>query len=973
MAKGLPEWAVLEGAPPPAPQEAPTPLDEVMAQINAHTQSLLTPAVKAAPSLDLPVMEDGRVPVAFRDGSHGTIEARDAEQHIKLGGSFLKPEQYAQERLQSELDKAHKEKRSADKKEANKWTATDALAALTNPLFAPIKALAGGEQAQAYEQGFIRGGTLGLSDAAILGLNTGDGHVPGLVEAIKGPGAEKAAREYMNIVDKENSGFSGAGEFVGTVSSILATSGLGGTAAATESALAGLERKTAEMGAKYGLEALGQGVGKVGANVVRGAPLNAAFGAGHEISKAALDNDELMAEHVAAGALNGLLAGAAIDVGLGAGGAALGAARKAVSPLVSKLVGAGESKIALSHKVAMQKALGMGAEDAAALGKELGPAGEDAFWRKADKVLREKPTAKIGDIYASVGDEVGVSGKRIGQAALAADEAGITVSARDIERAAKAATSAASPAEAAATQAAVDGLIEKSGLRAAREDLAAKYATEAESAIKQKYEPLFTEIADADLKRIELQAKDLELTQEIQARKSGDFGDAAPANNNGISLEKQRARVRSDLRDVNKIYGAKHAEGQALLAPIKEEAAVRALADADVALPFSQARAVKDTLKDGIGWHAMPDPLKKAWQGIENHIEGIADKAGAQIFGESGYKGIKAEHAINKELHRRLGTQAKAALERGSVLDQALSNMAMGGAFGSAKGAVTAGAIGAAKAIGKEYGPRLMVNMLGHAAETQALSKLVGYTDLAIQGAVSGAGTGAKAALLTATEPKGRRELFQHRVEQLEKYKSDPDAFLASIDKQLDGLSPNKRQAILLQADKTLQFLSGKIPPSATSRQDPLAPQVKLPVRTSDAEIRRFLAQFDTAMDPTTAYGAMRDGRLRQDQVDTVKAVYPNLDQRAQFVLGTQIVNATERPAGKVRQGITKVMGMPSPTSATPDYAARIRATYGPLIPGGSAEHRQAPSTTANRPAMSFQKNTNQRMTVSQGLELGEK
>jgi hypothetical protein len=134
----------------------------------------------------------------------------------------------------------------------------------------------------------------------------------------------------------------------------------------------------------------------------------------------------------------------------------------------------------------------------------------------------------------------------------------------------------------------------------------------------------------------------------------------------------------------------------------------------------------------------------------------------------------------------------------------------------------------------------------------------------------------------------------------------------------------------------------------------------------------KFNEAFSTAMDPTYAIKAILEGRYRKEHDEAMKQLYPQLAERSQTILMTNMSNAKQRPAPAARNAISKVMDMGPSVSQTPEFLARMRGARGPLVPGGAAENR-SPSQLARRPEMSFQKNKQQRMTTSQMIEMGEK
>lgn len=970
-------------------------------------------APEAAPQVGLPsvpVLSDGRVPVKFRDGKTGTIDPKDAAQHIKLGGSFVDPAEYTAGRLQKSIDDA--------KKKRGESNIFDMVAnnPITNPIGFGISQVAGTEAARSFDLGMARGATFGLSDAAILGLNVGDSHVPGLVEALHGKEAAARSRDYLKTLKAENPWSSGGGEVAGTVAMMLATSGLGaagagaaaGEAAVAEGTLAAMERKIAEMGAEYGMKAamprLGAAGGRILGSAVKNAPMNAAFGAAQEVSRAALDNDNLAAEHLAAGALQGLLYGAAADVGLGGLGEAWKAGRAAAKPLVSQLVKGGNKALEAANVESLAKVLGMAdAAELKAMAKGV-HGGEEAFIKEANRQISEghlKLSNTLEQSVAGLRGEFAERGKFLNTFGRELDNAGVTVDASSVLKAAEQAAAGSPEA-----QAALAAIADRTGLTAERARVAeAVFGTL--SSEHRAANPKLYDVLDGAKSRLSSLEYVANLVQHDKSL--GSLGLSEVASDALITaaehfpiLGKQVKKLRAGtispaavnsqlsglIKENKRVLALAESEMAPVMAGLRSEADAAARELADVPMKFTDARTVKNVIKEGGAWDTLPESVKKMWDGIEGALEGQLEEAAIASMGKAEYQAAKGAYQTSKILLKKMEEAAKNAKFKGSLGDRlksaamqggTASGMAgmMGGPVVAGKAALGGAVTGAAGELLKgaiaERAPRAIAALTSNALEQEALAKLVANTDLTMQAILSGSGKAGKAAVLEAAEPKSRREQFKARVDMVDTYKANPDKFLKSIDSQLSGLSPGKRQALLMQVDKTMQYLSTKVPPSVAASTDTLMPNLKRPTRTSDTEMARFNESFLTAMDPTHAIKAILDGRYRKEHDETMKQLYPQLSERGQTILMANLSDAKKRPAPAARNAISKVMDMGPTVSQSPAFLARMRGTHGPLTPGGAAENRTSPSQFANRPQMTFQKNPTSRATNSQSTEMGER
>lgn len=212
--------------------------------------------------------EEKRVPVRLEDGTVGTVPESELGQALESGGEQVTPQEFHEAKIQAEYGDAS------------------------------------GEVA-AGSLGALRGLTFGLSDAAITEF-------------------APETREHIAALKEANPGASMAGEVAGAVAPALYTGGSSairglGVIPRGASALGGLaERGTAALVGEGATGILGRAAQRGLALGARGAVEGGIYGAGHEISEAALGDYQVTAEKLLAGAKGGALAGLALGGGLGA-------------------------------------------------------------------------------------------------------------------------------------------------------------------------------------------------------------------------------------------------------------------------------------------------------------------------------------------------------------------------------------------------------------------------------------------------------------------------------------------------------------------------------------------------------------------------------------------------------------------------------------------------------------------------------
>lgn len=264
---------------------------------------------------------------------------------------------------------------------------------------------------QAGAEGALRGASFGFSDQVLADFGMREG---------------LAKRKELN----PNAAL--AGEVAGTVAPMLLSGGAGAAGAAARTlGAAPLAVARAAGAVERGALALLRGGGKTvagrlgakAASVAAGGALEgAAYGAGQQISQAALLDEELTAEKLLSGAGQGALFGAA-------GGAALGAAQAGAA----RLLGAKGISSRLSEKaeaLAFKQATGNSAKH---FDQALAFGGQERIQRIGRKMLdRGVPLRKLDDAAAAVKAQVQEAGTKMQAVIRQLDDAGEKVSSREL-------------------------------------------------------------------------------------------------------------------------------------------------------------------------------------------------------------------------------------------------------------------------------------------------------------------------------------------------------------------------------------------------------------------------------------------------------------------------------------------------------------------------------------------------------------
>lgn len=287
------------------------------------------------------------------------------------------------------------------------------LSALVNPL-------------KAAQFATLRGATFGLSDAV---LQRG---IAGVAGALGEKDADAKAAAELKALRDENATLSAVSEVGGAIGGAFMPAGGAGVVGRGLGALSAPGRAAAAVGeravAAAGLGAASGLGGRLAAGALRagtaGAIEGALQGAGNEFSKSVLENRELTAEKLVAGAGWGSLMGAGLGAGLGA--AAVGAG-DAASALARSVTGDDALREVLTRTAGERSYKAMtgnyirAAREAERLGVDAARAGQRAL----DAGI--PMTGRIDDAVEALAVQVGKAGDDMSAIARRVDDAGVRV------------------------------------------------------------------------------------------------------------------------------------------------------------------------------------------------------------------------------------------------------------------------------------------------------------------------------------------------------------------------------------------------------------------------------------------------------------------------------------------------------------------------------------------------------------------
>lgn len=183
-------------------------------------------------------------------------------------------------------------------------------------------------------------------------------------------------------------------------------------------------------------------------------------------------------------------------------------------------------------------------------------------------------------------------------------------------------------------------------------------------------------------------------------------------------------------------------------------------------------------------------------------------------------------------------------------------------------------------------------------------------------------------------EPESPRKRYEARVDEVSHYASQPAVRAEQVSAHLGGLgshAPATVASVSSVANRGTAFLQAKIPPRHVDMQS-LTPHAERP-RVSDTEMARFLRYADAVDDPLKIVDDMKSGRLTKETVEAVRAVYPKLYATIQGRVADELSDRTTKVPYEQRVRLGMLLGVPADKSMTPAFQKALQAAYGPPPP----------------------------------------
>jgi hypothetical protein len=179
---------------------------------------------------------------------------------------------------------------------------------------------------------------------------------------------------------------------------------------------------------------------------------------------------------------------------------------------------------------------------------------------------------------------------------------------------------------------------------------------------------------------------------------------------------------------------------------------------------------------------------------------------------------------------------------------------------------------------------------------------------------------------------RGTRSLadgYQKTVDEVKQAELDPDGHAQKIGLNISTLSthaPKVAIALGAKASEVTAYLAARVPPQPPGPSS-LQPQIKGPP-PSEMAMSSFMRVAAVLKDPLSLLTEMRRGQITAEQVDAVKANYPQLYQQFQKAGMEAVANRSTPIPYEKRKQLAVLFQIPTDPVLEPDFVATIQQSY---------------------------------------------
>lgn len=214
-------------------------------------------------------------------------------------------------------------------------------------------------------------------------------------------------------------------------------------------------------------------------------------------------------------------------------------------------------------------------------------------------------------------------------------------------------------------------------------------------------------------------------------------------------------------------------------------------------------------------------------------------------------------------------------------------------------------------------------------------------TDALIKGNTKGLKAAMPAIIMEKAASEGGRKDKMKKFKELQATLPDvgsPAQIAKTIEDNLGHIAnvPNIKQAITARTLATAQYLQANMPVDPTAGYANIAGNSDW--EPSDQELSRFLRQVEAANNPMKSLAKIADGSITSEEVETVKALHPNLFANLRDAVVSGIIEVKGQVPYQSKLIISSVFGVPVDYSTTPEFISTMQSAYTPTDKGGRPE-----------------------------------
>lgn len=440
----------------------------------------------------------------------------------------------------------------------------------------------------------------------------------------------------------------------------------------------------------------------------------------------------------------------------------------------------------------------------------------------------------------------------------------------------------------------------------------------------------------------------------------------------------------SAVKDVMQDLTTYAADARGMVMPTAGTAGAEALQQTiagvrDLRLTFRETQAFRTRLDDVIKWNTNPlgpinektEAMKKIRGILESELTDAGEVAAKKMGGS-----FKAEYEAAKLKYRQLTIADKAArdaVERAqanaahSLTDKIVGahglsaglmhgfasehgGFALGGIQGLAVGAVA----GKLSKLVRTQGNSTAAVMLDKMAAIGGIRRAQASVDRQITRGVAGLfSENERAALRPKEHPLGD---YDGAVEAVSAAVGQSGRHAAMVNGAVAPIAPHAPQvtnAFERAALRATTFLASKIPPTHRPAGS-LTPQFDKP-RVTDTDKERFLRYVQAVHDPTTVLHKMRQGSITAEEVEALRAVYPEMYGEIRQQIAARLQDAKHPLPYAEETRVKRLFGFPA---MDPTTVAILQGNFATPMPGGKGHPAAMPHQPPARPLKDAEKFT---------------